>query len=191
MSDITPDLQVHPLTPDRWADIEKLFGPSGAYGGCWCMYFRRRRKDWDTARAADNKAGLKALADAGHPPGLLAYINGEPAGWVSLDQRDRFQHITYSRKLKPDPAETGVWSIVCFVVAREHRRKGIQTSLIDAAVDYARAHGAKVVEAYPIQPAAGLKSYDGYTGIRTSFLRAGFQEVRPIDERRVLVRKAL
>jgi len=26
-----------PLTPDLWDDLERLFGPNGAYGGFWCM----------------------------------------------------------------------------------------------------------------------------------------------------------
>jgi hypothetical protein len=38
-------IEVHPVTPERWGDLEKLFGPSGAYGGCWCMYFRMRSSD--------------------------------------------------------------------------------------------------------------------------------------------------
>jgi len=32
-----PDIAIHPVTPERWADLEELFGPSGGYGGCWCM----------------------------------------------------------------------------------------------------------------------------------------------------------
>jgi GNAT superfamily N-acetyltransferase len=188
---MTTAIEVHPVTPERWADLEKLFGPSGAFDGCWCMYFRMRRKDWNNAKAKVNKAGLKALVDANEPPGLLAYADGEPAGWVSLDTRERFPHLTYSRTLKPDPSESGVWSIVCFVVGKPFRRQGIQTALIDAAVEYARSRGAKAVEAYPIEPGGDLKSYDGYTGIRSSFRRAGFEEVRKVGEKGVVVRKVV
>ncbi len=186
---MTTAIEVHPVTPKRWADLEKLFGPSGAYGGCWCMYFRMRRKDWNNAKAQENKAALKALVAGNEPPGLLAYAGGEPAGWVSLDRRERFPHVTHSRALKPDTSETGVWSIVCFVVGKKYRRQGVQAALIDASVEYARSRGAKAVEAYPIEPSADLKSYDGYTGIRSSFLRAGFEEGRRVDEKRVVVRK--
>ncbi len=186
-----PRVEIYPVTPERWADLEKLFGPSGAFAGCWCMYFRMRRKDWNNAKAKENKAGLKALVDAGEPPGLVAYAGGEPAGWVSLDPRERFDHLTYSRALKPDASETGVWSIVCFVVGKKFRRQGVQAALIDAAVAYARSRGAKAVEAYPIEPGGDLKSYDGYTGIRSSFLRAGFEEVRRVGERRTVMRKAV
>lgn len=179
------------MTRDRWPDLVKLFGPSGGYGGCWCMYFRMRRKDWDNANAKQNKGGLKGLVDAGRPPGLLAYAGGEPAGWVSLDRRENFPHLMYSRTLKPAANEAGVWSIVCFVVGKKFRRQGMQTALIDAAVGYARSQGARVVEAYPIEPGSDLKSYDGYTGIRSSFLRAGFEESRRVDQRRTVMQRRL
>jgi GNAT superfamily N-acetyltransferase len=188
---MTTAIEVHPVTPERWADLEKLFGPHGAYSGCWCMFFRMRRKDWSKAKAKTNKSGLKTLVDANAPPGLLAYVDGEPAGWASLDPREKFDHLTYSRALKLDRSESGVWAIVCFVVGKTHRRRGVQTALIDAAVDYARSRGARAVEAYPIEPSGDLQSYDGYTGIRSSFLRAGFKEVRRVDGRRTVVRKVV
>jgi hypothetical protein len=80
-------IEVHPVTPDRWADLEKLFGPSGGYGGCWCMYSecapRRTRERRKRTQGRDEGSGRKRT-----PPGLLAYANGEPAGWVSLDARE-------------------------------------------------------------------------------------------------------
>jgi GNAT superfamily N-acetyltransferase len=76
-------------------------------------------------------------------------------------------------------------------VGKKHRRQGIQTALIDAAVEYARSRGASAVEAYPIEPSADLQSYAGYTGIRSSFLRAGFEEVRRLEERWTVMRKVL
>lgn len=184
-------VEVHPVTPDRWQDLEKLFGPNGAYGGCWCMFFRMRRTDWRKAKAEQNKAGMKALIEGGEPPGLLAYVGGQPAGWVAMDRREKYPHLIHSRALKLDITEPGVWSIVCFVVGKDFRRQGIQTALIDAAVNYARSQGAKVVEAYPIQPGEQLKRYEGYTGIVSSFLRAGFEETRRVEPQWAVVRKVL
>ena len=37
-------ITVHPLTPDRWLDLEAVFGPSGASSGCWCMWWRIGRE---------------------------------------------------------------------------------------------------------------------------------------------------
>ncbi len=169
-------IAVHPVTPDRWPDLERLFGPSGAYGGCWCMYFRLRSKDNARAKAAERKAAMKAIVDSGEPPGLLLYVDGEPAGWVSLDRRERFTMLQHSRLYKPVDDQP-VWTIVCFVVGRRFRRLGVMGRLLQAAIGYARERGARILEAYPVEPGAELKGYAGYTGIRSAFDRAGFREV--------------
>ncbi len=183
-----PRIETHPLTPARWPDLEALFGPNGAYGGCWCMFFRLRRKDAHANGNAGNRVALKAIVDSGHPPGLLAYVDGQVAGWVSLDSRDKFEALAYSRKLQPVD-DTPVWSIVCFVVGRKFRKQRLMTRLLDAAVDYAREHGATTVEAYPVEPIAELKSYDGYTGVASTFKRAGFKEVKRASNRQLIVRR--
>jgi len=171
-----PEIEIHPVTPDRWADLERLFGPVGAYGGCWCMYFRMRSKDNAKAKASERKAGLKGLVESGEPPGLIAYVDGEPAGWVSIDQRERFAMLSYSRMYKP--ADGGsLWTIVCFVTGRKFRRQGLMAEMLQGAVDYARQHGAKVIEAYPVEAAEELKGYAGYMGVRSVFDRTGFVEV--------------
>lgn len=171
-----PSVRVYPLTPDRWPHLEKLFGPSGAYGGCWCMWFRLRRKEFDASTARERKAGLRTLAQSGKPPGLLAYVDGSPAAWVSLDPRQEFPHLERSRTLvRVD--DQPVWSIVCFVVGTEYRGRGMSGQLLEAAVAYARKQGAQIVEAYPIEPGEGLKGYDGFTGIISTFRKAGFVEV--------------
>src|SRR5439155_14829881 len=83
------EVNIYPLAPDRWGDFEKLFGPGGAYAGCWCMWPRRRSKDWSASRAAGRKAAMRAIVQSDEPPGLLAYMDGEPVGWVSVDRRER------------------------------------------------------------------------------------------------------
>jgi GNAT superfamily N-acetyltransferase len=183
-------LEFHPLTPDRWADFEKLFGRGGAYGGCWCMWPRLRSKDWDASRAAGRKQSIKAIVDRDERPGLLAYADGEPAGWVSLDRRERLERFEYGRKVKGLDRPDDLWSIVCFVIGKDYRGQGMMGKLLASAVDYARKQGAKVLEAYPIEPHAGLKSYQGFEGISTVFERAGFERVGGTNERPVM-RKVL
>ena len=172
----SPTITIHAATPDRWPDLERLFGPGGAYGGCWCMYFRMRSKDNARAKASERKAVLKSLVESGEPPGLITYVDGEPAGWVSIDQRERFAMLSYSRIYKP--ADGGpLWTIVCFVTGRKFRQQGLMATMLRGAVDYARQQGAKVIEAYPVEPGEELKGYAGYMGIRSVFDRAGFVEV--------------
>jgi GNAT superfamily N-acetyltransferase len=174
-------VEVHPLTPDRWDDFERLFGPRGAFSGCWCMWPRMRGKDFNSRKNPENKAAMKGIVDAGEEPGLLAYVDGEVAGWVSLDSRDRMLHYEYSRKLKVLDRPDGLWSIVCFVVDKRFRRQGLMTRLLKEACDYAGKHGAKVIEAYPIEPGEGLKSYKGFTGIVSTFTRVEFKRVGGTD----------
>lgn len=183
-------IEVHPVTPDRWQDLEKLFGPSGGYGGCWCMYFRTRSSENARAKGSERKAAMKALVESGPPPGLLAYLDGEPAGWVSLDARERFTMLRYSRMYVPVD-DLPVWTIVCFVIGRRFRRQGLMARLLDAAVGNARENGARAVEAYPVEPGTELKGYAGYMGIRSVFDRAGFQEIARLKNGRPVMRKVL
>jgi hypothetical protein len=58
----------HPLTPQRWPDFEKLFGPRGATGGCWCMYWRLTRAQYEEQHGELNRRNIKALVDTGKYP---------------------------------------------------------------------------------------------------------------------------
>ena len=183
----TADLQFHPLTPDRWRDFQTLFGPSGAYGGCWCMWPRLRRKEFDANSGAENKEAMKEAVDSGQEPGLLAYSGGEPVGWVALAPRERLAHLERSRTLKRVD-DRPVWSIVCFVVDRRVRGQGMMARLLAAAVEHARRHGATIVEGYPAEPEGALSGYSGYTGIVSTFRKAGFVEVARRSQRQPIMR---
>jgi GNAT superfamily N-acetyltransferase len=171
------EVEVYLLTAERWGDFERLFGPRGASGGCWCMFWRLRSSENARNTGADNKRAMQRIVESGEPPGLLAYVDGEPEGWCSLEPREKFARIENSRTLKRIDDRPGVWSLNCFVIARLHRRQGLMATLLDAAIENARRRGAKIIEAYPIEPSGGLKGYHGYTGIASTFRRRGFQEV--------------
>ena len=70
-----------PLTSDNWPDLVKLFGEHGACDGCWCMYFRGVKKDYNENKGDCNKHRLEAIVNSGQPTGLIAYDGGEPGGW--------------------------------------------------------------------------------------------------------------
>lgn len=176
-----PGLEIHPLTPERLPDLAALFGEGGDPKWCWCSYFRVRSLDFRTETAESNRGVLeRAVAETaqdGRAPGLIAYRDGQPVGWVSLGPRDDYPRLQHSRVLAPLD-ERPVWSIVCFVVSRRARGQGIATALLDAAIAYATEHGATLLEAYPIEaegqrvPAA--HAYKGTVGM---FERAGFSVV--------------
>ena len=120
------------------------------------MWWRLRRSEFDQKKGAGTKRALKRLIARGQVPGLLAYAEGEPVGWCSVAPRKDYSALERSRILRRVDEEP-VWSVVCFFVARPHRRKGVTHQLLTAAIEYAREHGAKIVEGYPVDPKAGFE----------------------------------
>jgi GNAT superfamily N-acetyltransferase len=140
------------------------------------MWWRLTRSQFEKQTGEQNRQALKALVDSGEPPGLLAYANGEPIAWCSLGPREIYPALERSRTLRRVDDEP-VWSVVCFFVARPFRRQGLMVPFLRAAIEYAREHGAKIVEGYPTEPKKALSGYSGFTGVVSAFRRAGFREV--------------
>ena len=170
------DLEFRPVTPERWPDLEALFGEHGAYGGCWCMWWRLKRYEFAKQMGQGNKEALKRIVEAGEVPGLLAYADDQPVAWCSLAPRETFPALERSRTLRRVD-DKPVWAIVCFFVAKSARRKGVMLRLLRAAVEYARSRGAKIVEGYPVEPTRTLSGASGFTGVVSTFRQAGFVEV--------------
>ncbi len=185
-------LSVHPVTPDRWTDLERLFGPSGACSGCWCMYWRVPRRQWSANGNRGNHEALAAIVASGPAPGILAYLEGEPIAWCSIAPRDTHAALERSRVLARVD-DRSVWSITCFFVAKPYRRQGLMEQLIEAAVHYAAGQGATIVEAYPteIDENQVLTGSSGYMGSTDSFARAGFVKIARRGHGHVIVRRSL
>ena len=187
------NFETQPLTPQTWSDLEELFDlPGGSIvRGCWCMYYRRAGKVAVNATAGiDNKAQLCELVESGVEPGLVGYLDGRPAGWISLGPREDYLKLRRSPVMKPvDDAD--VWSIVCTYVAKEFRGRGLQHRLLAAGLDFARSHGVRLVEAYPVDKAE--RSHDDFMffGSRSLYERAGFREVVRRSPTRVVMRRTL
>jgi GNAT superfamily N-acetyltransferase len=174
-------LEILPLTPERLPDLAMLFGQGGDPKWCWCASFRLRSADFRKSSPDANRTVLEeavtTTAEEGRAPGLIAYRESDPIGWVSLGPRDDFERLRHSRLLAPVDDEQ-VWSIVCFVVSRRDRGAGVATALLEAAVDYARGHGANTLEGYPVETEGGrIPSANVYMGTSTMFERAGFEVV--------------
>jgi GNAT superfamily N-acetyltransferase len=184
---------VRPVDADRWDDLTALFGPSGAYSGCWCMWWRITSAEFSRNGNAGNRAALRALVQAGEPVGLIGYADGEPIGWCTVAPRPAYQRVLRSRALKPDdPAEPSVWAVPCFFVRRDRRGSGVAAAMLDAAVAHAAAQGATAIEGYPVDTSTGRvpPPAELYTGTVGLFAGAGFTEhVRPATGRRVVMRR--
>jgi GNAT superfamily N-acetyltransferase len=185
--------EARPLTPETWADLETLFDlPGGSIvRGCWCMYYRRSGKVSASAAAGPgNKQQLCELVQGGVVPGLVGYVDGSPAGWISLGPRENYEKLERSPIMKPvDDRE--VWSVVCTYVARQYRGQRVQHRLLDAAVRYAREQGVRTLEAYPVDKPE--RSHDDFMffGSRSLYEKAGFVEVVRRSPTRVVMRRTL
>lgn len=182
-------LAFKPVGRPEWADLQALFSAPGAQHGCWCMYWRMTRAEFQRHYGEDNRLAMEQIIASGRVPGILAYLQGQPVGWCSVAPREEFPTLDRSPTLKRVDS-LPVWSIVCFFVSRPYRRQGMTAALIDAAVAYAKANGATVVEAYPLLPEKSADPrYQLYTGVASTFARLGFREairrsrIRPIMRR--------
>ncbi|HEY4606531.1 MAG TPA: GNAT family N-acetyltransferase [Acidimicrobiia bacterium] len=173
-----------PLTPDRLPDMERVFGERGVARNCFCMHWRRPDGGFGDGR--DNRERFADRASRGRPPGLLAYIEDEPVGWVQVGPRSEFPTLDRSRLLKPvDDVET--WSINCFVVRVGYRRRGIGAGLLSAAIVYAKDEGATTIEAYPVD-GERASVVDYFTGTLGMFDQHGFVEIIRRNDTRPIVR---
>jgi GNAT superfamily N-acetyltransferase len=189
--------EFHPLTPDRWPDLERVFGAKGACGGCWCMWWRASPSEFRRGKGAGNRRAFRRLVTGGLEPGILAYdARGTPVGWCAIAPRKEYPRLDRSRILAPVD-DRQVWSVTCFFIAREHRRRGLSRALLEAAVRFAAERGARIVEGYPVEPRARQPDPFVWTGLASAFRRAGFREVarrsptRPIMRRRVRPSKSV
>lgn len=185
-----------PLSPDLWGDFETVMGPQGACYGCWCTYFRMPAAVRRDTGAAEKKAHMRARVEAGPPPGLIGYLDGEPVGWVQVGPRADVPNWnsprTVSRPLAdPDAADPGVWALSCFFSVSRERGKGLSHRLLEAAISFARQGGARCLEACPIERAKQSKSVGLYVGPAAIFRAAGFAEVALRKEGRPLMRLVL
>jgi len=187
---------VKPLTRDTWGDLVELFNRPGASiaRGCWCMYYRKKGAGADADQAAKNRRGLRTLVGRGTVPGLIAYDDGRPVGWISLGPREDYQKLERSPVMKPVD-DKPVWSIVCFFIDSKERGRGVAKVLLNAGMDHARANGATLLEAYPVDKDRRSVSEFLWFGTRSMFERAGFTEVarrkptRPVMRKRIRPRR--
>jgi hypothetical protein len=180
-------LEIAPLTSQRWDDFTALFGGSAVTNGCWCMFWRIPRKQFQNNGSAGNRTAMQALVDAGKIPGVLAYLDGQPVAWCSLGPRESYGALERSRVLNRVD-EQPVWSLCVLFCRKRPSPSGIDAAPCCAARWNTRApQGARLVEAYPIEHTT-FDVAGSYMGRIATLEQAGFTIVAAPNARRRIMR---
>ena len=174
-------MDVVPASAERFDDVVRVLG--GDRAACLCQYWRMSSAEYSRATQERRLDSLRSQLGETPPGGMLAYIDGEPAGWLGFSVRDRVQRLVRSRTI-PKVDDLAVWSIFCFTVRVGYRRRGIARALLDGLIEYAREQGAPALEAYPVDTAgARIHGTAAYVGVASMFEAAGFRRVLKTDAR--------
>lgn len=198
-----PAISIVPANEASCNDLKAVFGTRGPASKCQCQRFKTRATDWDRAWAsvpAEKRARrLREQTRCGHPEarttsGLVAYLDGEPAGWCAVEPRSAYVRLQNKPLVwagrAEDKADDGVWAVTCFITRAGFRHRGVSRALARAAVEFARERGARAAEGYPMITTPGQEVTWGelHVGSRSIFAAAGFAEVSRPSLRRVVMR---
>lgn len=192
-------VRIVPANEASWADLRAVFGTADYASRCRCQRLKVRGWIWRDSTLEERTAMLQAQTGCGDPraaatSGLVAYVDGEPAGWVAVEPRTAYPKLRTSRipwsGRDEDRDDDGVWAVTCFVVRRGYRGRGLTYLLARATVDHARERGARALEGYPMitQPGRDVTWGELNVGARQVFEDAGFEQVSHPTVRRVVMR---
>ena len=193
-------IEVIPANKASWEDLQLLVGKARCHAAlCFCQRFKIAESAWRSVTDEERAHRLRDQTDCGHPEsntttGLVAYVDGGPAGWCSVEPRTAYPYITDTRiawkKRVEDKDDDSVWAVTCFITRSGFRRRGITYAVARAAVDFARERGARAIEGYPMimQPGEEITWGELHVGSRKVFADAGFSEVSRPTLRRVVMR---
>ncbi|MDJ0792078.1 MAG: GNAT family N-acetyltransferase [Acidimicrobiia bacterium] len=177
-------MEIRPVTSDLAEQLADLMDAVAPASRCSCMYWRIG-PDYRKRLPLENRNDLLSVVGAGPPPGLLAIDDGRAVGWCQVTPRSDLPALESSHLVEGLDARS-VWSISCFVIRSGHRRSGIATALVEAAINHARSRGAQILEAYPLD--ADLSSSSSFTGYASTFTRLGFVTVSRQESPRPIMR---
>lgn len=167
-------IEVRPAT--AFDDVATLVGPKNPGSNvCFCLSYRIGSKENLSLRGPERAERVRELCRLDPPPGVIAYLDGEPVGWAALHPR---RDTSFARnRLIPHVDELDVWSLWCFRVRPGYRKRGVMHALIAGAVGYARERGAPAIEGYPVDNAGEKVNLTmAYVGTRALFESAGFEK---------------
>lgn len=174
-----PEITTALASPEVWDDIQHALSGGGDGRSCQCVWPVLTNKEWQTTDLDQRTTLFQQEVASDRPPGIVAYVDGEPAGWVRIGPRIAQRRLARTRNIIATTRESlddeSVWAVSCFVVRREHRAQGLNAVLLDAGIGFARDCGARVIEGYPIDTAeTNVRVNDLFHGALSTFLTAGF-----------------
>jgi GNAT superfamily N-acetyltransferase len=197
--DVSAAVIVVPANEASWDDLRAIFGDRGYAAYCQCQRFKIGPQGWTEPTVAERMDLLRAETHCGYPAarstsGLVAYLDGEPAGWCAVEPRTAYPRLPPARlawKARgEDKDDDGVWAVTCFATRAGFRRRGVTRALVRATVSFARERGARALEGYPLitEPGQEITWGETHVGTRSIFADAGFLEVSHPTLRRVIMR---
>jgi GNAT superfamily N-acetyltransferase len=174
-----PTITTALASPEVWDDIQHALSGGGDGRSCQCVWPVLMNKEWQTTDLDQRTALFQQEVASDRPPGIVAYVDGEAAGWVRVGPRPVQRRLGRTRNIVASTREPlddeSVWAVSCFVVRKEHRGQGLNSVLLAAAVDFARDQDARVIEGYPIDTTqTDVHVNDLFHGALSTFLAAGF-----------------
>ena len=194
-------ISIRPANEASWDDLKSIFGTRGEAAICWCQRYklqpREAFKHWPPEVRAERLRGQTHCGDAHAKTtsGLVAYLDGEPVGWCAVEPRSAYEGLARVYRVPwqgrtENKSDDSIWAVTCVFARAGYRRRGVSYALARAAVDFARARGARALEAYPMitEPAQDVTWGELHVGSRSIFAAAGFTEVIRPTPRRVVMR---
>jgi GNAT superfamily N-acetyltransferase len=191
-------LVIRPANEVDWEDLEKVLAAT-APANCQCQRYKMNPGECLVSFPREERADrLRRQTDPGRPEaegttGLLAYLDDEPIGWCAVEPRPAYISLVRGGRVawtgrSEDRHDPDVWAVMCFVTRAGYRKRGVARMLARAAVDYAREHGAKAVEGYPVSVGGGAMPDELHVGTEGMFADAGLHPVTRPSNRRVVMR---
>ncbi|HTV99694.1 MAG TPA: GNAT family N-acetyltransferase [Streptosporangiaceae bacterium] len=193
------ELTIVPANRASWADLQAIFGTADYPGKCYCQRYKTRDCHWSSLSDQGRRERLREQTRCDDPraattTGLVAYLGGEPVGWVAVEPRTAYPRLPRVRTVwsgrQEDKADEGVWAVTCFTTRKGYRMRGITYALAAATIGFARDQGATALEAYPMitQPGHEITWGELHVGSRQVFAEAGFTEVSHPSPRRCVMK---
>jgi GNAT superfamily N-acetyltransferase len=195
-------LTIVPANHASWEDVQLIFGDAGYPARCQCQRYKMGQAGYAPQPREARAEALREDTQCGQPDavetsGLVAYVDGEPAGWVAVEPRVNYRIFlineataTVWRGREQDRTDPSIWAVTCFRVRKEFQGEGLTYPLAAATVPFARERGARILEGYPIvtDGAGNITWGEVFVGPLGAFLEAGFEVVHQPSKRRRVVR---